>query len=296
MSTSGESKRCDASHAVRLPPEWEARPARERVRAVGYAPPERHRWIRRALGGHVSEVEFLRSLEEIADTDADLALLAHELLAAGPAEFRLEIARRWREDPDPFWVIIDAPYRARVTYQSIGADIAVDFGTAAFELSSRIRALLRRAQTERDRSPLTGLPGNAWLWRFIRARLDHGDAVALVMADIDDFKGYNDRYGHLAGDDLILLLAGVLREAAQRHGAFLAHVGGDDFCAVCRPDAAARFEQQVVTAFESGRRELPVRDRPTITVASTNVAPEEAYHLHGAFERLAALRITARGG
>jgi len=296
MSTSGESGRCDASDAIRLPPEWEARPARERVRAVVHAPPERHRWIRWALAGHVCEIEFARTLEEIAGTDADLALLTHELLAAGPDEVRLEIARRWREDPGPFWVIIDASCHARVTCQHAGADIAVDFGTAASELSARISALLRRAWTERDRSPLTGLPGNAWLWRFVRARLDSGDAVALVMADIDDFKGYNDRYGHLAGDDLILLLTEVLREAARQHGAFLAHVGGDDFCAVCRPDAAARFEQQVMTAFESGRRGLPARDRPTITVASTDVAPEEADHLHGAFERLAALRIAARGG
>ena len=69
------------------------------------------RWRSRERG------RVLRSLEEIADTDADPALLA-QLLAAGPlnSDWR---SRRWRS-PTRLGDH-DAPYRARVTYQSIGA-------------------------------------------------------------------------------------------------------------------------------------------------------------------------------
>ena len=181
MSTNAESGNCAEEHTP-LPPEWEARPGYELLRAAVYAPPERHEWINCALTSHVSEIEFVQSLEELADADADLVLLTHEALDAGPEEMRLEIARRWREEPGPLWVIIDAPERARVTYQVIGADIAVDFGTTADELSARLHALIRRAQNERDRSPLTGLPGNIWLRRYIEAKLRGGEVGRGVYA------------------------------------------------------------------------------------------------------------------
>ena len=290
MSTSGEAGKCEETNELTLPPEWEARPGHELVRAVVYAPPDRHQWIRRALSAHVSEIESVRSLEEIAETDADLALISHERLAAGPEEFRLEIARRWREDPDPLWVVIDAPRDARVTYQHTGADIAVDFGTSDSELSARISALVKRAQTERDRSPLTGLPGNRWLRRYVGEVLGQGQTIALVMADIVDFKGYNDRCGHLAGDELIVALAEVLREAAEDHGGFLAHVGGDDFAVVCGPGAAQEIARRADGEF--ARR----CEDATVTIVSTTVAPREAESLQGAFERLAALRTASREG
>lgn len=288
MSTSGESVKCEETEELRLPPEWQARPDYELVRAVVYAPSDRHEWLRRALNAHVNEIEFVRSLETVAETDADLALVGHERLAAGPDQFRLEIARRWREDPDPLWVIIDAPRDARVSYQHTGADIAVDFGTSDCELSARISALLRRAQTERDRSPLTGLPGNRWLRRYIDAMLTDGQSVALVMADIDDFKAFNDARGHLAGDALIALLAEVLREATEPEEAFLAHVGGDDFAVVCRPGAADQIARR--TEAEFARR----CDEASVTVVSTEVQPREGEGLQGAFERLAALRTAKR--
>jgi diguanylate cyclase (GGDEF)-like protein len=288
MSTSGESPRCEEADEPRLPPEWQARPGYELVRAVAYAPPDRQQWIRRALNAHVSEIEFVRSLAEIADTDADLALVTHERLAAGPEEFRLEIARRWRDEPDPIWVIIDAPREARLTYQWTGADIAVDFGTSDLELSARIAALSRRARIERDRSPLTGLPGNRWLRRHISAILKDGQAIALVMADIDNFKQYNDCCGHLAGDALILLLAEVMREATEPSEAFLAHVGGDDFAVVCTPGEAERIAGCAEKAF--ARR----CEDASVTVVSSSVRPEEAEQLRSAFQRLAALRAEAR--
>lgn len=295
MSTNAESGNCAEEHTP-LPPEWEARPGYELLRAAVYASPERHEWIRSALSSHVSEIAFVRSLKELADADADLVLLTHEALAAAPEEFRLDIRRHWREEPGPLWVIIDAPERARVTYQVIGADIAADVGIAPCELSARLHALIRRAQTERDRSPLTGLPGNIWLRRCIEAKLSGGETVGLVSADIDDFKAYNDRCGSLAGDDLIVLLAEVLREKAATSGGFLAHIGGDDFCAVCAPEEAERLVGAIEAGFERAATELAAEPAPAVTVVSTNVSPDEGDGVRRAFERLAALRQAERRG
>ncbi|HCA47372.1 MAG TPA: hypothetical protein DEP45_08405 [Armatimonadetes bacterium] len=295
MSTNAESGNC-AGERTALPPEWEARPGYELLRAAVYAPPERHEWIERALSSHVSEIAFVRSLEELADADADLMLLTHEALAAGPEQLRLETTRGWREEPGPLWVIIDAPDRARVTYQVIGADIAADFGIAACELSARLHALIRRAQTERDRSPLTGLPGSIWLRRYIETKLSSGETVGLVSADIDDFKAHNDRCGSLAGDDLIVLLAKVLREEAGASGGFLAHVGGDDFCVVCSRRQAERLARAVEASFERAAADLALEPRPVVTVVSTSLSPNESDSVHRAFERLATLRQAERRG
>lgn len=66
-------------------------------------------------------------------------------------------------------------------------------------------------------------------WR--RAARD-GSPLAAVMVDIDLFKSFNDRYGHLAGDLCLKQVAAALRDAARRPGDFLARVGGEEFCGV----------------------------------------------------------------
>lgn len=64
-----------------------------------------------------------------------------------------------------------------------------------------------------------------------RARRDAGD-LALVMLDVDYFKAYNDRYGHLAGDGCLKDVARVVQEALQRPADFAARYGGEEIAVV----------------------------------------------------------------
>lgn len=57
-------------------------------------------------------------------------------------------------------------------------------------------------------------------------------ALAVEILDIDYFKEYNDNYGHQAGDDCLVQVAGVLKTMATEHGAFCARYGGDEFVVV----------------------------------------------------------------
>jgi diguanylate cyclase (GGDEF)-like protein len=56
--------------------------------------------------------------------------------------------------------------------------------------------------------------------------------LAVVMADVDCFKQFNDNYGHAAGDDCLRQIAAVLGERIRRPADFLARYGGEEFVAI----------------------------------------------------------------
>jgi diguanylate cyclase (GGDEF)-like protein len=92
--------------------------------------------------------------------------------------------------------------------------------------------LYGRLEAESLTDPLTGLSNRRALDRDLGRALERlartGRAVALLYLDLNDFKGVNDRYGHQAGDDLLVAVAGRLR-AVVRAPATVARLGGDEF-------------------------------------------------------------------
>ncbi len=62
---------------------------------------------------------------------------------------------------------------------------------------------------------------------WMRAQKQHKPLAAL-MVDIDNFKRFNDRFGHLAGDDCLRSVAAAMR-ASLREGDFIARIGGEEF-------------------------------------------------------------------
>ena len=71
-----------------------------------------------------------------------------------------------------------------------------------------------------------------------------GQPLGLVMIDIDFFKGYNDRYGHQAGDDCLQRVARTMQTVAQRAGDLAARYGGEEFILIL-PDANTSAAQRV---------------------------------------------------
>jgi diguanylate cyclase (GGDEF)-like protein/hemerythrin-like metal-binding protein/PAS domain S-box-containing protein len=66
---------------------------------------------------------------------------------------------------------------------------------------------------------------------YFRLKRSNG-FLSLVMLDIDFFKRYNDRYGHLAGDDCLLRVASAIRAAVLRTSDFAARYGGEEFAVI----------------------------------------------------------------
>jgi len=95
----------------------------------------------------------------------------------------------------------------------------------------RIRLLEELATTDE----LTGLKNRRYILEFARQIIERAGEedgqVTLLMFDIDDFKHYNDVYGHAAGDD-ILKEAAVLMKASCRTHDVVGRIGGDEFAVI----------------------------------------------------------------
>ena len=96
--------------------------------------------------------------------------------------------------------------------------------------------LKRSNATLRRMAALDGLTGIAnrryfddVLEREWRRGLERGTSISLVLADVDSFKAYNDRYGHLAGDDALKQIARVFAKAPLADAELAARYGGEEF-------------------------------------------------------------------
>ena len=109
-----------------------------------------------------------------------------------------------------------------------------------------IRAKELETENALDCNPLSGLPGNHAIAKWIDAALSH-PVFTLVYADLDHFKEYNDRYGFLRGDEMIRFTANLFREFLPRMGnqARLGHIGGDDFVLI----SLSTIPEEILGAF-----------------------------------------------
>jgi diguanylate cyclase (GGDEF)-like protein len=170
-----------------------------------------------------------------------------------------ELTRRLRQDPRTATVsVIMLTARGlsadKLEGFAIGADdyIVKPFDTP--ELLARIRGVLRRSRDTRTQSPLTGLPGNVRIEEEIDARVERSEPFAILYADLDHFKAFNDHYGFMRGDEVIQATAGLIGDAARGASegvAFIGHVGGDDFVVVVAPEIAERVADALVAAFDA---------------------------------------------
>ena len=96
----------------------------------------------------------------------------------------------------------------------------------ALHSADTVAALRHRAETD----PLTGL-GHHATFQAALAHAHRRPSTALLLLDLDGFKGLNDTYGHQHGDEVLRAIADALRGAVRR-GDELFRIGGDEFAAL----------------------------------------------------------------
>lgn len=161
-------------------------------------------------------------------------------------------------------------------------------GSCALEHANRTAFLEHRQLTEvATHDGLTTLLNRAAFEDQIRrvwqqAQRDR-QTVSVIMIDIDYFKAYNDRYGHIAGDDCLRRVSSALREAARRRPLdFVARYGGEELVAVLY-GADKAYGESISRGLLSAVRDLRIphansQTQPYVTV-SVGVVSVDAYRM-----------------
>jgi diguanylate cyclase (GGDEF)-like protein len=217
----------------------------------------------------------LRALEMARESCPDL-VLADVMM---PNMDGFELTRRLRRDSRTASVSV-----IMLTTRGLSADKLEGFSAGADdyivkpfdtpELLARIRGVLRRAKEMRQQSPLTGLPGNVRIEEEIEQRVQKGAQFAILYADLDHFKAFNDHYGFLRGDQAIQFTARVIQDTSSEitgPDGFVGHIGGDDFVVVCEADEAEEVAELLVQRFDAAVPDLYDEvDRERGCIAVTN--------------------------
>ena len=105
------------------------------------------------------------------------------------------------------------------------------------ELTQLNRRLTQLAATD----GLTGLTNRRTFDGFLRREFESCETIAVLLFDIDNFKGYNDTYGHQAGDRCLQAVAKAIGDATANTSGLSARYGGEEFAVVLpnTSDAAA---------------------------------------------------------
>lgn len=146
---------------------------------------------------------------------------------------------------------------------------------------------------------LTGLVNHRVFFERLRHACDRatrsGEDLSLIVIDLDDFKGVNDRHGHLAGDRVLSEFAGRLRPAV-RAGDTLGRTGGEEFAWLLPGSSHA------ATCAAAERLRRAISDEPFTVIGhltmsagiATLVSGESAAELFGAADA-ALYRAKERG-
>jgi len=140
-------------------------------------------------------------------------------------------------------------------------------------------------KTLADSDGLTGLANrrlfeDALAGELARARRS-GSQFGLILCDVDFFKKYNDRYGHVAGDDCLRHVAAAIAGGARRPGDLAARYGGEEF-AVILPETGLEGAMAVADAIRAWVAALAIEhgDNPagmvslSLGVVAGKVGPE----------------------
>lgn len=121
------------------------------------------------------------------------------------------------------------------------------------DLRIRIEMAIKRAQYSFYANSLTCLPGGRIIETVLKEKLKAETSFSFGYADIDNFKYFNDVYGYIKGDRIIMQTAYILYNTVRNFGNsddFIGHIGGDDFVFITSCDKHMKVCQNFIEMFD----------------------------------------------
>jgi len=244
----------------------------------------------RELSGRTEEELLSRPFVDFIHADDRSMVRDNYLkrLAGEDVDHRYQF-RIMKKDGGPRWIEITG---VRIEWEGRGAtlNMLTDI-TERKESERQIQELVRQLELERNnaqRSAMTdGLTGlanrrhfdEAIDTEFFRAKRS-GAPLSLIMLDIDHFKKFNDRYGHVAGDECLKMVAVALQGAVGRAPDMAARYGGEEFVVILSDTdghGAALVAERIRRAVEDLGMPHPDSDTArcvTVSLGVVTVRPE----------------------
>lgn len=239
-----------------------------RLRILGYE-------VAQAENGAIGVESFCRCPPDLVLMDVEMPVMNGFVAAERIRAF--EAKQDWAWTPIIFLTASDTPENL-ITAIEAGGDDFIAKAVPEAVLQAKMKAMARIAGLRKQlfeanhklealahQDGLTGIYNR----RYMDLRLDHqwgealrsGEPFGLLLVDVDNFKRYNDHYGHQAGDDCLKMIAGALAGVAERangdglaRDAFAARYGGEEFAVLLPRCAEADYLKVAEETVEAVRR------------------------------------------
>lgn len=200
--------------------------------------------------------------------------------------------RNYRKDGSTFWNEVSlSPMRNAAGELTHFLGVQKDVSNAVY-MEEALRKHQQELADANDKleklallDALTGLYNRRYFDReyarsWNNARRD-GQPLSVFMIDIDQFKRYNDLYGHPKGDECLRQVAEVISDAFQRGSDFVARYGGEEFVAVARGmlpfDAYRQAKQLLATVRDLNivHEDSDVAQHVTVSIGLSYAMPDQ---------------------
>lgn len=178
--------------------------------------------------------------------------------------------------------------------------------------TENVNQQLRQANTEllrqANQDGMTGIANRRYFDDYLahewRRAIRHREPMALIFADVDFFKLYNDYYGHQAGDECLRKIATALQGQLHRPGDLLARYGGEEFV-ILLPNTTlaggifiAEGMLKAISALRIPHASSSVADHVTLSLGVAATVPSEAtaegFLMYGADQALYSAKKNGR--
>ena len=159
------------------------------------------------------------------------------------------------------------------------SELIRNVGVMRKELSSNIHSLEAKVNFD----GLTGLYNRRYFNELFtdawQVAIEKSKPLSFLLLDIDYFKGYNDTYGHLKGDEILKTISKTLKEFNQEPNSYVARLGGEEFVVLLRDrDKEQSFQvaeeiREAIVALEIPHQSSHINKYVTVSIGVSSITP-----------------------